>query len=172
MAIIAALAADRGIGYRDTLPWRLPEDLRHFKALTLGHRVIMGRKTWESLGRPLPGRENVVVSRQANFTAPGARVVANLADALALPGAEGEVFCIGGAQLYRVALPLAQRLYLTEIEHRFPADTFFPEFDRQCWRERSHQTHRQADPQGFTYHFVVYERAPQGVWASGIHSAN
>ncbi|MBI3147102.1 MAG: dihydrofolate reductase [Betaproteobacteria bacterium] len=158
LAIIAAVAADRGIGYANHLPWRLPEDLRHFKALTLGHRVVMGRKTWESLGRPLPGRENVVVSRQAEYEAPGALVVPDLAAALALPGAVGEAFCIGGAELYRNALPWARRLYLTEIDQRFPADTYFPDFDRKLWRECSRQRYRLEGTSGFSYHFVVYER--------------
>lgn len=158
LAIIAALAADRGIGLGNALPWHLPEDLKHFRALTLGHRVLMGRKTWESIGRPLPGRENVVITRQPDFVAPGAQVIGTLSDALRLPGATGEVFCIGGAQLYRAALPLAQKLYLTEIEQIFPSDTFFPEFDRRTWRERSRDTHRPGDPSKPSYHFVVYER--------------
>lgn len=154
------MGADRGIGYRNALPWRLPEDLKHFKALTLGHRVVMGRKTWESIGRPLPGRDNVVVSRQAGFTAPGGQVVTSLTQALALPGDGKPVFCIGGAQLYRAALPLAWRLYLTEIDRRFPADTFFPEISREVWREVSRESHAAREPQEFSYHFVVYERTP------------
>jgi len=160
LALVAAVAADRGIGYRNRLPWRLPEDLRRFKALTMGHRILMGRKTWESIGRPLPGRENVVISRQADFAAPGARVVSSVAEALALPGANGEVFCIGGAEIYRAALPMAQRLYLTEIAHTFPADAFFPELDPSRWRESARETRQSEGADSFRYHFVVYDRAP------------
>ena len=159
LALIAALAADRGIGYRNRLPWRLPDDLQHFKALTMGHRILMGRKTWESIGRPLPGRENVVISRQPGFKAPGARVLPSIDAALAQPGDMGEVFCIGGSEIYRAALPLAHRLYLTEIEETFPVDAFFPDFDRQEWREVSRDTRQSAGPEPLRYHFVVYERA-------------
>lgn len=159
LALIAAMASDRGIGFQNRLPWRLPEDLRHFRALTMGHRILMGRKTWESIGRPLPGRENIVITRQPRFEAPGATVVPNVAAALELPGNSGEVFCIGGAEIYRSALPWAQRLYLTEIEQTFPADAFFPDFDRQQWREISRETHASEATERLRFHFVVYERA-------------
>ncbi len=159
LALIAAVAADRGIGYQNRLPWRLPEDLRHFKTLTMGHRILMGRKTWESIGHPLPGRENIVISRQAGFEAPGARVVQSVVAALALPGAAGEIFCIGGAEIYLAALPLARRLYLTEIEQTFPADAYFPNFDSKHWRELSRETRLSVGAEPLRYHFVVYERA-------------
>lgn len=155
VSLIAALAANGVIGANNALPWRLPEDLKHFRALTLGHPVIMGRKTWESLGKPLAGRRNLVVSRDPNFPAPGAEVFASLAAALAACG-DGEIFVIGGAMLYREALPFADRLHLTEIARDFEGDTRFPDFDKSQWRETAREM-RNSD-QGFDYAFVTYER--------------
>lgn len=158
LTLIAALTRQGVIGLNNTLPWRLPEDLKRFKALTLGHPVIMGRKTWQSLGRPLPGRENIVISRQAGFHAEGARLVADIPQALALAQATGtdEIFVIGGGEVYRQCLPLAQRLQLTEIDQDFEGDAFFPAFDRSLWRETGRQ-HQHADA-GFDYDFVTYQR--------------
>jgi dihydrofolate reductase len=113
ISLIAAMAGNRTIGRDNALPWRLPEDLRHFKATTLGKPVIMGRKTWESLGRPLPGRRNVVVSRNPDYRPEGGELTGSLAEAIAATADADEVFVIGGAELYRQALPSAQRLYLT-----------------------------------------------------------
>ncbi|MBI2316124.1 MAG: dihydrofolate reductase [Betaproteobacteria bacterium] len=162
MAIVAALDRRRVIGRGGALPWRLPEDLKRFKSLTLGHSVVMGRRTLESIiavsGKPLPGRENIVITRNAAYSAPGCRVVHTLEDALAIAGAAGEAFVIGGAEIYALALPLAQRLYLTEIDAEFEGDAFFPEFDRSAWHERSREPHVAPGPAGFRFDFVVYER--------------
>lgn len=171
LTLIAAVAANGVIGSDNTLPWHLPEDLRHFKELTAGHVVIMGRKTWESLPerfRPLPGRLNIVVTRNADYAAPGATVVHSLEDALKVEiggmtpivGAGGtarKFFVIGGAQLYAHALPLAQRLELTEIDADVDGDAFFPALDRDDWHEVARV--QEASAAGLTYSFVTYERA-------------
>lgn len=157
ITLIAAVAKNGVIGAGNSLPWRLPEDLKRFKALTLGHPIVMGRKTWESLGRPLPGRTNIVVSRNADFAAAGAQRVGSLAEALTAAAAtdSDEVFIIGGAEIYRQALPLAQRLQLTEIDQDFAGDVHFPTVDPALWRE----TAREAHPVGadFAYAFVTYD---------------
>ena len=157
LALIAAIAANGVIGSDNALPWRLPEDLKRFKALTLGHPVIMGRKTYESIGRPLPGRRNIVVTRNADWRTEGCETAASLEAALAACGGAEEVFVIGGAQLYAAALPLARRLYLTEIRADFPGDARFPAFDRDAWRETSRERHRQDG--GIAFDFAVYDRA-------------
>lgn len=155
--LVAAVAANGVIGARGRLPWHLPEDLKHFKALTLGHPVIMGRKTWESLGRPLPGRENIVVTRSAGYEAPGASVAASLEAALALCAGEPVAFVIGGSELYAAALPIADGLVLTEIHRDYDGDARFPAFDRKHWRET--QRKPQADAAGLRFDFVLYEKA-------------
>jgi dihydrofolate reductase len=156
LGLIAALAANRVIGIEGRLPWRLPEDLRHFKALTLGHPVIMGRRTWESIGRPLPGRTNIVVSRQPGYAAPGAQVVTGLESAYACCDAADEVFVIGGAELYLAALPEADILELTEIQREFAGDVHFPDFERSGWNEVRRARHTASD--GLRFDFVRYER--------------
>ena len=155
--LVAAVASNGVIGARGTLPWRLPEDLRHFKALTFGHPVIMGRRTWQSLGKPLPGRENIVVTRDRAFSAPGASVAASLEAALALCADSPRVFVIGGGELYAAALGCADVLVLTEIQRDFEGDARFPEFDRAAWRECERIARSAAD--GMRFDFVRYERA-------------
>jgi dihydrofolate reductase len=155
--LIAAVAANRVIGMRGGLPWRLPEDLRRFKALTLGHPVIMGRRTWESIGKALPGRRNIVVTRQAGFVAPGATVAPSLPAALDLCRGADRAFVIGGSELYREALPLAVTLELTELHRDYAGDTCFPEFDRSRWREAAREAHTAAE--GTRFDFVRYVRA-------------
>jgi dihydrofolate reductase len=154
--VVAAVAANGVIGRQGRLPWQLPEDLRHFKRLTLGHPVIMGRKTWESLGgRALPGRDNIVVSARQAYEAPGAAVATTLEAALALCLDEPVAFVIGGRRLFAEALPLAAGLVLTEIQRDFPGDARFPEYDRSKWRETQRETHTAAD--GMRFDFVLYE---------------
>ncbi|MGD9953377.1 MAG: dihydrofolate reductase [Burkholderiales bacterium] len=155
--LVAAVAANGVIGSEGRLPWHLPEDLRHFKQLTLGHPVVMGRKTWESLGRALPGRENIVVTRSPGYEAADAHVAASLEAALALCAGQSVVFVIGGAELYAAALPLADGLVLTEIHRDYPGDVRFPDFDRAAWRET--QRKAQANTDGPRFDFVLYERA-------------
>lgn len=159
LSIIAAVAANGVIGRGNALPWHIPGELKHFRAVTMGHPIIMGRRTWESLGRPLPGRTNIVVSGQADFTAAGARVVRSLEEALHLASqCEGgdEAFVIGGARLFAEALPLARRLHLTEIRADYEGDVCFPRFDRTVFREVSRQAQRPE--QGPDHDFVIYER--------------
>jgi dihydrofolate reductase len=156
--LIAAVARHGVIGVNNALPWHLPEDLQHFKALTTGHTVIMGRKTWESLPvrfRPLPGRQNVVLTRTPEYPAPGAIVVDSLAAAQKV-GAGGTAYIIGGAELYAQALALAERLEITEIDAEFPGDAYFPVIDPAVWREVARQPGRVAD--GLAYAFVTYQR--------------
>lgn len=155
--LIAAVAANRVIGAKGGLPWRLPEDLRHFKRITVGHPVIMGRKTWQSIGKPLPERRNIVVTRQDGFSAPGAQLAASLEAALALCAADPVAYVIGGEALYRAALACASELQLTEIHRDYEGDARFPEFDRTLWRETSRDRHAAAD--GMRFDFVIYERA-------------
>jgi dihydrofolate reductase len=159
VTLIAAVAANGVIGRDNKLPWRLPEDLKHFKALTMSHPMIMGRKTWESLPGRLPGRPHIVVTRNPDYRAEGATVVGSLPAALAAAGNADEVFVIGGAELYAHALGIADRLQLTEIASAFEGDTRFPAVDRAQWREMVREDRRaQGDDGGFDYAFVTYER--------------
>lgn len=156
--LIAAIASNGVIGRDGGMPWRLPEDLKHFKRLTVGHPVIMGRRTWESLGRKaLPERENIVVTRSKGFEAPGAAVANSLEAALALCAGEALAFVIGGGELYKAALPLAAGLVLTEIHKAYEGDARFPQYDRSRWRETQREGHAAAD--GTKFDFVRYEPA-------------
>ncbi|MBL8489362.1 MAG: dihydrofolate reductase [Rhodocyclaceae bacterium] len=153
-ALIAAVARNGTIGRDNALPWRLPEDLRRFKALTMGHAMIMGRRTWESLGRPLPGRRHLVVTHDRGYRADGIQVVHSMPEAMAAAGEDAYV--IGGANLYAQALPLVDRLELTEIDADVPGDAFFPAFDRDAWRETAREAHRSAG--GLDFAFVTLVR--------------
>ena len=153
--LVAAVASNGIIGANGALPWRLPEDLQHFKRVTLGHPVIMGRRTWESLKGPLPGRDNVVVTRTAGYEAPGAAVASSLQAALALCLGETVAFVIGGSSLFAESLPLAAGLVMTEIYKDFEGDTWFPPYDRSRWKETQRERHVTAD--GLKYDFVLYE---------------
>jgi dihydrofolate reductase len=159
ISIVAALARNRAIGRGNTMPWRLPEDLKRFKRLTMGHAVIMGRKTFESIGSPLPGRNNIVITRSNGWSASGCVVAHTLETALLAAANDEEAFVIGGAQIYALALPLARRLHMTEIERDFEGDAFFPEFDRARWREVSREPYTSGGAEGFDYAFVDYERS-------------
>ena len=125
---VVAMAADRAIGINQSIPWRLPEDMKLFKRLTMGHPILMGRKTWESLGRPLPGRQNIVLTRDSDYTAEGAVVIHDLSDLETLELMDSEVMVIGGAQIYAHLLPKMKKLYVSEVEGTYAADTWFPEF--------------------------------------------
>ena len=159
LTLIAACARGGVIGIEKRLPWHLPEDMKFFREATRGKPVIMGRKTWESLPdafRPLPGRLNIVVSRNPDFHAAGGTVVGSLADALTAAGDAETAFVIGGAELYRQALPLADRLLLTEIDRDFDGDAYFPEFARDAWQEVARDA-RIAES-GLPFAFVTYQR--------------
>jgi dihydrofolate reductase len=155
--LIVAMARNRVIGRDGKLPWHLSADLKRFKALTLGHHIIMGRKTWESIGRPLPGRTSIVITRHPAYAAPGAQVVDSLSSALKLARHDLEVFVIGGGQIYCEALPVADRIYLTEVDAEFAGDTFFPPLSPGEWdvSTREHSAAEGAQPGS---QFVVYER--------------
>jgi dihydrofolate reductase len=157
--LILARAANGVIGLNNTLPWHLPEDMAHFKALTLGHPVVMGRKTWDSLPakfRPLPGRRNIVVTRNPDWHDSGAERAGSLHEALRMCAHAQEVFVIGGAQIYAEALPLAQRAYITEIANTFEGDAFFPPLPERAWIQTLREPHVSAS--GLPFAFVTYER--------------
>ena len=156
LSIIVATDAANGIGIRNTLPWRLPEDLAFFKRTTTGHAIIMGRKTFESIGRPLPNRRNIVVSRNPAWRHEGVESASSLAAAVQLAG-DGPAFIIGGAQIYAEALPRATRLLVTAIDKRFDCDAFFPAIDPQHWKEVAREPHHSAE-NDFDFAFVTYER--------------
>jgi dihydrofolate reductase len=157
IVLVAAVAANGIIGRDGKLPWHLPEDLKHFKRVTMGHPVIMGRKTWESLKGPLPGRENIVITRQARYEAAGAAVASSLEAALALCSGESIACVIGGEQVFKDSLPVASSLVLTEIKQDFEGDTRFPAYDRSKWKEAQREAHTAAS--GTRFDFVLYERA-------------
>ena len=159
VALIAAIAANRVIGAGNRIPWRLAADLRRFRALTVGHAVIMGRKTWESLPRALPDRQNIVVTRQSGYAAKSAEIAGSFDEAISLVRLPEPVFCIGGGELYRAALPRADTLHLTEIARDFEGDAEFPPLQDGVWRETAREPHASEGPDGFDYAYVTYERA-------------
>jgi dihydrofolate reductase len=156
LTIIVATDNARGIGIENRLPWRLPEDLAHFKRVTTGHPIIMGRKTFDSIGRPLPGRRNVVVTRNPDWGHDGVESVASLPAALTLTSGQ-DAFIIGGAEIYHQALPLCERLVVTEIDKAFGCDTFFPSIDANQWKETAREAYY-SDQNGCAYAFVTYHR--------------
>ena len=162
VALVAAMTEDRVIGRGNGLPWHLPEDLRHFKRLTLGHPVVMGRKTWESVGTPLPGRHNIVVTRQRGYQADGADVAPSLQAALGLVRDEPEVFVVGGAEIYAQALPLADTIHLTVIHTRdVPGDVHFPPFEGPEWAIAEELQHPADERHAWPLSFRRYERTRQ-----------
>lgn len=158
LSIIVAMAKNRTIGVNNTLPWRCPEDLKHFKALTMGHHMIMGRKTFDSIGKPLPGRTTVVVTRDSNLQIEGCLIAHSLQVAIKLCAGDAEAFVVGGADIYAQSLPLADTLYITEIQQDVEGDAHFPQFDRELWQETARDVRTQEMPQPLHYHFVTYRR--------------
>lgn len=159
ISIIAAMDRNRLIGKGSGLPWRLPADLRHFKQRTMGHHLIMGRKTYDTLGGvPLPGRPIVVVTRQEGFRSDFARAATSLADAVAMCEGDDEIFVAGGAEIYKLALDVADRMILTHIDAVFEGDTWFPEWDRSSWRLVSREEHDPDEKNSWPWTFSVYER--------------
>lgn len=156
LTIIVAMDAKLGIGIDNKLAWHLPEDLIRFKEITTGHPIIMGRKTYESIGRPLPNRRNIVLTRQVAWQAPGVDVVHTLHDALQLVG-DTESFIIGGADIYAQALPLCRKLLVTKIHHDVHCDTFFPAIDKNIWHETERVT-QHSEKNSFDYSFVTYRK--------------
>lgn len=163
IALICAMARNRVIGCANALPWRLPADLKHFRELTTGHALLMGRKTFESLGRPLPNRTNIVVTRQRDYAPVGALIAHSLDAGLALAtqhvsSASPEVFVIGGENLYAQMLPRADRLYITQIDAEVEGDAWFPLFDPEAWHEREHSVHPADEKNIYACVFRVLER--------------
>ena len=160
ISIIAAMGTNRVIGRGNGLPWNLPADTRFFKETTRGHPVIMGRKTFDTMGKPLPGRRNIVITRRPHLEIPGAEVVSSLEAALSLVNVqEEEVFIIGGSEIYEMALAIADRMYLTLIHESFEGDTFFPEFDESDWVVVSRRDHEADECNPHAFSFLTYERS-------------
>jgi dihydrofolate reductase len=157
ISAIVAIGENNAIGKDNQLLWHLPNDLKHFKEITAGHSIIMGRKTFDSVGKPLPKRRNIVVTRQ-DIQIPGCEVVRSIEDGLALCKGEGEVFIGGGAEIYRQAMPLTNRIYLTIVHKSFDADTFFPELDMSVWQETSREDFEPDDKNALPYSFITLER--------------
>ena len=152
------MAENRVIGVNNTLPWRLPADLRHFRQLTTGHHVIMGRRNYESIGKPLPDRTNIVITRNPGYHAPGCDVKHSLAEALQDIQNDPEVFIIGGAEIYRQTIGDADRIYLTLVHADIHGDTYFPEFDASKWHEISRTRHEADEKNPYAYSFITYDR--------------
>lgn len=153
------MAKNRVIGANNALPWHLPSDLKRFKALTMGHHILMGRKTFESIGRVLPGRTSVVISRNPGYRPAGVVVARSVADAFDKARGDEEIFVIGGEQVFREALPSANRIYLTEIDRDFPGDVFFPELEQGRWQEAASEAVRD-EASGLAYRNRILERRP------------
>ena len=166
ISIIVAMARNRVIGANGAIPWHLPGELKRFKALTLGHHIIMGRRTWESIGRLLPGRTTVIVTRQPGYAAPGAKIVHSLDAAIAACGADAETFVIGGAELYAQALPRAGRLYLTVVDADVAGDTLMPDYAPDDWRAVSSDSFPADEHHRYAYRCTVYERSARGPGAN------
>jgi dihydrofolate reductase len=157
LSLIVAMAKHRVIGHENKMPWHLPAELAYFKRITTGHPIIMGRKTFESIGRPLPNRRNIVVSRNVHFHSPGVEVANSLETALALCANENP-FVIGGASLYAEALAITQKLYITEIDADLVGDTFFPPIDNAVWKEASREVRSNDEKNIYDLQFVVLQR--------------
>ena len=169
VALIVAMGLNRVIGIDNQMPWHLPEDLKRFRALTIGHPVLMGRRTHESIGRPLPGRKNIVLSRMPGYQAKGCEIARSLEEAKALAcSSDDTLFVIGGSELYRLCLPEASLLFLTQIHQSFEGDTYFPAWDPADWIERSREDLQHLDgPHQFDYSFISYERIGPMARSSG-----
>lgn len=161
-SVIVAMSENRLIGRGGDLPWHLSADLRRFRRLTTGHAIIMGRKTYESIGRPLPKRRSIVITRQADYAAEGIETAGSLDGALALVAEDEEAFVIGGAEVFREALPRAGRLYLTRVHAEFEGDVYLPPFDEADWTLTNEERHAADERNDFDYSFLVYERRVAG----------
>ncbi len=158
VSLIVAMTENRVIGRDGDMPWRLSDDLRRFKRITMGHHIVMGRKTYESIGRPLPGRTSVVISRSANYDHPDIRVARSLKEAFSIAKSDDEVFITGGAQIFALALPLVERIYLTRIHCNLEGDTFFPEVDWTEWQLTEDERHPADERNDHDYSFQLWSR--------------
>jgi dihydrofolate reductase len=161
ISLIVAMGENRVIGGNGHIPWRLPADFKHFKELTMGHPIVMGRKTFESIGKPLPGRTNIIITRDASYQREGIVSVASPGAAVAASGdATGgdEIFVIGGAEIYKLFLPQADKLYITKVDGDFKGDAFFPEWEKEEWQSVSSEEHKKDEKNLFDFAYLVYER--------------
>jgi len=156
--IIVAMSENRVIGYRKKMPWHMPADLKHFKDITMGKPILMGRTTYESIGKPLPGRCNIVITRDVEFRAPGCVITNSIDCALEAASYSDKLLVIGGASLYEHMLPRAKRIYLTVIHHDFPGDTHFPEINKDEWVEHEHTNHPADEKNPFAYSFITLDK--------------
>lgn len=163
LSAIAAMAENRVIGKDNKMPWHLPADLKHFKNITSGHPVLMGRKTFESIGQPLPNRTNIILTRDSSYSAGDCLVVTEAETAISMASEidQDEIFVIGGAEIYKHLLPQIQRLYLTIVHESFTGDTFFPALKEEEWREVSAEHHRRDEKNAYDYSFIVMERVKE-----------
>lgn len=158
--IVVAKASNNVIGAKNDLIWHLPNDLKHFKSITSGHPIIMGRKTFESLGRPLPNRTNIVVTRDQNWNAEGIEIASSLAKAIeSAKKIDDDIYIIGGGNIYKQAMEFTDVLYITEVHHEFDGDTYFPEIDSDEWEEVERQDFKKDEKHPYAYSFVTYKRA-------------
>ena len=158
LSIVVAMDDNRLIGSKNQLPWHLPADLAYFKKLTTGKSILMGRKTYDSIGRPLPNRRNIVITRNSNISIPGCEVVSSIDHALELTKEDPEVMVIGGASLCEQLLPKINRLYITKIDGEFEGDVFFPKYDDFDWLEVSCESHPKDNSNAYSYKFIVLDR--------------
>lgn len=158
LSIIVAMDRNRVIGNNDSLPWHISADLKHFKKITMGKPIVMGRKTHESIGRPLPGRENIIITRDRSYQAEGCTVLNSIDDIFEYCKGVEEVMITGGSEIYKHTLDQTARLYLTEVHAEVEGDTFFPELDRKEWQEVSRETHAADEKNDFDYSFVVLNK--------------
>jgi len=158
LSLIVAVAKNNVIGGNNKLLWHLPADLKHFKALTMDHTIIMGRKTYESIGKPLPGRKNIIISRQEDYSAEGCIVLTNLQAAVDLCKKEGEVFIIGGAEIFKQSMHAADKIYITRIDHYFDGDTYFPNMNFSEWKMVKYLKHHADEKNKYEYSFAEYQR--------------
>ncbi|MEG1634373.1 MAG: dihydrofolate reductase [Rikenellaceae bacterium] len=158
ISIIVAIAQNGVIGDQNRLIWHISEDLKYFKALTTSHTIIMGRKSYQSIGKPLPNRRNIIVSRNPDFKAEGCLVATSITDAIDLCKGEDEIFIIGGGEIYRQSLEKANRLYITEIDHAYDGDTHFPMINKSIWKECSRKSFPRGEKYEYPFDFVIYEK--------------
>lgn len=158
ISIVVAFDKNQLIGRNNQLPWHLPADLKYFKNVTMGHHLIMGRKTYDSIGKPLPGRTSVVITRQHDWKAEGCLVAHSLEDAIRLCGNQEEIFIVGGAEIFKNSLPVATDLYITKINHQFEGDTFFPEINENEWREILREDHQPDEKNKWGFSFLRFRR--------------
>ncbi len=162
ISLLVAMDRNQLIGKNNDLPWRLPADLAYFKRVTMGHTIIMGRKTYDSIGRPLPGRENIIVTRDTSYKAEGCKVIHSIEEIVKMnQQTDQELFVIGGAEIFKEILPHSDRLYITEINKEFEGDTYFPAFEKDKWKVTSREQGIKDEKNPYDYTFLVYEKIPQ-----------